>query len=165
VEACDVRLKAPLSFAREVGLRACRCVVYVGGYSYEGRPSVDDNCIRIGLPAEIGSPVLNGSDRAEFWANVRVADGFVEVYECRDPQRTLLEFVLGVKPFAFAEAIGSLSPNYAKGQRHCSVCRRAFYTTLVKCPYCGRFLRPSPRRPSRREEKKYVDPERYGVRG
>ena len=61
-----VRLKAPKSLANEAGLRGCPCIVYVGGYSYECRLSVDE-CVRIKLPAEMGSLILNGRDRADFW--------------------------------------------------------------------------------------------------
>ena len=73
-ERNGVRLKAPKSFAREVGLKSCPCLVYIGGYSYECRMSVDE-CVRIRLPAEIGSLILNGESRAEFWAYVRVRGG------------------------------------------------------------------------------------------
>jgi len=79
-EGGGVRLKAPKSFAGEAGLRGCPCAVYVGGYSHECRVSLDE-CVRIRLPSEMGSLILNGFDRADFWAYVRVRDGRVEVYE------------------------------------------------------------------------------------
>ena len=159
-EGCGVRLKAPRSFAVEAGLRSCPCVVYVGGYSYECRLSVDE-CVRIGLPAEIGYLVLNGGDKTDFWAYVRARDGRVEVYECRDPQRKLPEFLFYSIPFG--EAIGSKSPNYKRGQKFCPNCRIAFYANLERCPYCGFFLRSSPKGGRRRVERRYVDPEKYGI--
>jgi len=159
-ECSGVRLKAPKSFAKEAGLKGCSCVVYVGGYSYECRMSVDE-CVRIRLPAEIGSLILNGGSRAEFWAKVRVGDGRVEVYECRDPQRKLLDFMLRLIPFV--EVIGSRSPNYKRGQKYCPNCRIAFYANLERCPYCGYLLRSSPKGGRRRRERRYIDPEKYGV--
>ena len=159
-ECSGVRLKAPKSFAKEAGLKGCSCVVYVGGYSYECRMSVDE-CVRIRLPAEIGSLILNGGSRAEFWAKVRVGDGRVEVYECRDPQRKLLDFILRLIPFV--EVIGSKSPNYKRGQKYCPNCRIAFYANLERCPYCGYLLRSSPKGGRRRRERRYIDPEKYGV--
>jgi len=41
----------------------------------------------------------------------------VEIYECRDPQRRLQEFMSA--PTQFGEAVGSRSPNYRRGQRFC----------------------------------------------
>jgi len=160
-EACGVRLKAPKGFASEAGLRSCHCVVYVGGYSYECRLSIDE-CIRIRLPAEMGSLILNGGDRADFWAYVRMRDGRVEIHECRDPQRSLLEFMFNIIPFG--EAIGPRSPNYKRGQRFCTNCRTAFYMNLERCPYCGCILRSSPRGGKRKDaERRYIDPMRYGI--
>ena len=160
-EGCGVRLKAPKSFASEAGLRSSSCMIYVGGYSYECRLTVDE-CVRIRLPAEMGSLILNGEDRADFWAYVKVRDDRVEVYECRDPQRRLLEFMLASIPFG--EVIGSRSPNYKRGQKFCPNCMIAFYTNLERCPYCGCILRSSPRGGKRKnDERRYIDPMRYGI--
>lgn len=160
-EGSGVRLKASKAFAREAGITPRRCIVYVGGYSYECKLMVDEY-VRIRLPVEIGSLILDGCDRADFWANVRVSN-LVEVYECREPQRSLLEYVLGFRPFTGFDT--SRSPSYGRGQRYCSTCRSAFYANLKKCPFCGRALRSSPKGGRRRKrEKQYVDPERYGVK-
>ena len=86
----------------------------------------------------------------------------VEIYECRDPQRKLPEFMFVPNPFG--EVIGSRSPNYRRGQRFCPNCMIAFYTNLERCPYYGFILRSSPRGGRRRNaERRYIDPERYGI--
>jgi len=91
-EGCGARLKAPRGFVEEAGLGSCHCIIYVGGYSYRCRLSVDE-CVRVRLPSEIGSMILGGGDRADFRAHVRARDNMVEIYECRDPQRKLPEFM------------------------------------------------------------------------
>ena len=89
-------------------------------------------------------------------------DGRVEIYEYRDPQRRLQEFVSALIPFG--EAVGSRSPNYRRGQRFCPNRMTAFYTNLERCPYYGFILRSSPRGGRRRNaERRYIDPEKYGI--
>jgi len=91
-----------------------------------------------------------------------VRDGKAEIYECRDPQRRLQEFMFVPNPFG--EVIGSRSPNYKKGQRFCPNCMIAFYTNLERCPYCGCILRCFPRGGKRGSiERRYIDPEKYGI--
>ena len=64
-EGYGVRLKAPKGFAKEARLRSCPRIIHVGGYSYRCRLSVDE-CVRVGLPTQIGLLILNGGDRADF---------------------------------------------------------------------------------------------------
>ena len=77
------------------------------------------------------------------------------------PQRKLLDFMLRLMPFV--EVMGSRSPNYKRGQKYCPNCRIAFYANLERCPYCGYLLRSSPKGGRRRRERRYIDPEKYGV--
>ena len=73
----------------------------------------------------------------------------------------MLEFLFYSVPFG--KAVGSKSPNYKRGQKYCPNCRIAFYANLERCPYCGFLLRTSPKGGRRSVERRYVDPEKYGV--
>jgi len=156
-----VRLNAPKRSANKAGLRSCPRIIHVNGYSHQYRLRIDE-CIKIRLPAEMGSLILDGEDRADFWAYVRARDNMVEVYECSNPQRRLPDLMSAFIPFG--QVMGSRSPNYRRGQRFCPNCMIAFYTNLERRPYCGCILRSSPRGgKSRNAQKKYVDPGKYGV--
>jgi len=87
---------------------------------------------------------------------VRVGDS-IEVCEAGDPQRRITEYI---RLDPFSEVIGSRTPRYGKGQRHCEMCELAFYTMSLSCPICGARMRTEPKRG---KAARYIDPEKYGL--
>jgi len=146
-EGSSARLRAPKDFAYEAGIAGHSCfTIHVGPYTYSGKVIVDDR-VRMTIPAEIGSLILSGSDRCDFWGFVRVGES-VEIYEAGDPQRRITEYI---RLDPFSEVIGSRSPRYGKGQRYCERCELAFYTMSLRCPICGARMRTEPKKGEGRE--------------
>ena len=97
------------------------------------------------LEVRLPEAVLNVlGDRKELWCIAKIRDDRVDLYECRDPQRKIEEYLMIVDPFR--EIKGSRSPNYRRGFRYYSRCETAYLTDLLYCPVCGSQLRTKPRK-------------------
>jgi len=107
-EGSSVGLRAPKSLASKAGIPdRSRFTIHVGP-----RIIIDDY-VGMTIPAEMGSLILNGSERGEFWGFVRVRDS-MEIYEAGDPQRKITEYI---RLDPFSEVIGSRTPRDTIGVR------------------------------------------------
>jgi len=91
---------------------------------------------------------------------MKVSDGCVEIYDCRNQQRKISDYVPQPIPFTLRE-MGRKMLNYARGYKYCGRCQTTYLTDLLYCPVCSSLLRTKSRK---RQAVKMIDPERYGVR-